>query len=1013
MPHRSMVVKKSIATTKSDDEPFGAVGVRLLDNYRLQLVMTSEQELEGLALVADFQDDMIRPTLPSRLRDKVESSFAYFGKAKEQEARDNLSTMHLAYASYMKPFYLWKSRATIGDKMGALDARQIVQDSFDSAEESVYWTATGVRAIRRGQTDFELKFDENFADFGADKDIFDNLTSEMKAAVQAIAHAPPDIGTQKVSDFYVEMYHKQIVACMVQRWSSRSVQHKDVIDVLKWIEKYCRLTKRLTAGGSLQLDPTAAGMRKIIKPHADSFIATSKDRLHTILLGVLQQASEIEEDGVLHSTFCTDAMKAIADVVQTAFRTGCEPFIGEVIDMVMTTMSDILMDIVDNEVMSKKNSSDVSDDETDVFSRIVAATRDAIAQPSDSQEISTAGECPTDIRYLCAMVNNMQFCVRQWSSIMEDVCENLHTTEILHMMQAKSEQVAALHRQIAKKALDAIPTEMIFAHVLQNIGQEFEKIDAKINVYRLQCQLGFPDASVHGLLRHDDVQRCFSRLAKDLVATYLRSILSMSAAEFSDWRLLSGTDRNLFRDALVKSQLTLHTTRLENILGCFSSREQHHRALQAIDTVRELFQCSRDDCQLFVQTAAMQSPDVLDAQIVHMVVNLRLDWIAEQRSRTAIECSSWMNGLPSEATVTRSEAGTVTPGTEKNKELLPQKRGKSSSLARVLLQLLATKATESDSAEQMDERRPNSELISISHAKAAKLKADANDAFRNHEYEEAVRLYTLAISVRQGGDKSLYQNRSIAYMRLGDAESALRDATKCVQLNPNDPKSHYRKARALAQLGRNKAAVRSLEVAREFSPRDPRINQLIAELKDGEDTEPGIEMRCISLATVTQEFDLNADGKVPVVLHTYRPADIAVAVQIRRCRRTGRRRALTPDGWVSLIATDGTRLMVVMDVDCLRRYGNEAFNAGRHQEAVECYSEALLSAGPHASQNHVLYANRSAAYYQLENYPAALEDASESVKLKPLYARGLYRKAKAFAAMPDASRTDVLHSAVR
>jgi hypothetical protein len=52
-------------------------------------------------------------------------------------------------------------------------------------------------------------------------------------------------------------------------------------------------------------------------------------------------------------------------------------------------------------------------------------------------------------------------------------------------------------------------------------------------------------------------------------------------------------------------------------------------------------------------------------------------------------------------------------------------------------------------------------------------------------------------------------------------------------------------------------------------------------------------------------------------------------VEIRRCRRTGRRRALTADGWVSLVAADGTRLMLVLDPNALGRYGNEAYNAGR------------------------------------------------------------------------------------
>ena len=46
--------------------------------------------------------------------------------------------------------------------------------------------------------------------------------------------------------------------------------------------------------------------------------------------------------------------------------------------------------------------------------------------------------------------------------------------------------------------------------------------------------------------------------------------------------------------------------------------------------------------------------------------------------------------------------------------------------------------------------------------------------------------------------------------------------------------------------------------------------------------------------------------------------------------------------------------------EALKDRGNAAFKAGRHQEAVSLFSEAIvLDAG-----NHVLYSNRSAAQVQ-------------------------------------------------
>lgn len=389
-----------------------------------------------------------------------------------------------------------------------------------------------------------------------------------------------------------------------------------------------------------------------------------------------------------------------------------------------------------------------------------------------------------------------------------------------------------------------------------------------------------------------------------------------------------------------------------------------------------------------------------------------------------IDCSNWMSSYESSAqrsfdhTVHEQHEQTSSADSAANEHSFDMLRAdqscKTSRIAQVLLQLVsAIKFTSTSEPQKPEIVDYESELKSIEHAKAANLKAEANAAFRGGDFGEAINMYTLAIAVGKESDDSLFQNRSIAYMRLGDAKSALQDALKCVEINPNNPKGHYRKARALAHLCQKRAALRSLEVAREFSPRDNRIKEFILELGGETAIDSGIELRCISDAGVSRDFDMDITGKLPVILHTFAPGDVACAVEIRRCRRSGRRRALTADGWVSLVAADGTRLMVVMDVNFLRRYGNEAYNARRFEEAAECYSEALYAAGHSAAQSHVLLANRSAAHFKLGDIDKALEDACSSVKLKPDYVRGLYRKAKALAAMPCAAQTDVLDSLVR
>jgi len=73
--------------------------------------------------------------------------------------------------------------------------------------------------------------------------------------------------------------------------------------------------------------------------------------------------------------------------------------------------------------------------------------------------------------------------------------------------------------------------------------------------------------------------------------------------------------------------------------------------------------------------------------------------------------------------------------------------------------------------------------------------------------------------------------------------------------------------------------------------------------------------------------------------------------------------------------------------------GNDAFAAKRYEEAIELYTQAINT----VNDDHVYYSNRSVAYFNLENYEAALKDANFAVSLNPSWARGYLRQGKALA----------------
>ncbi|XP_076024418.1 stress-induced-phosphoprotein 1 [Genypterus blacodes] len=75
----------------------------------------------------------------------------------------------------------------------------------------------------------------------------------------------------------------------------------------------------------------------------------------------------------------------------------------------------------------------------------------------------------------------------------------------------------------------------------------------------------------------------------------------------------------------------------------------------------------------------------------------------------------------------------------------------------------------------------------------------------------------------------------------------------------------------------------------------------------------------------------------------------------------------------------------------LKDQGNKALSAGRIDDAIRCYTDALAL----DPSNHVLFSNRSAAYAKKANYESALQDACQTVKIKPDWGKGYSRKAAA------------------
>lgn len=106
--------------------------------------------------------------------------------------------------------------------------------------------------------------------------------------------------------------------------------------------------------------------------------------------------------------------------------------------------------------------------------------------------------------------------------------------------------------------------------------------------------------------------------------------------------------------------------------------------------------------------------------------------------------------------------------------------------------------------------------------KAAEAKSRGDDAFKTKDYHIAVDAYTQAIDL-DPTDATLLSNRSLCWMRLGQAEHALADAKACRALRPDWPKACYREGAALRLLQKFDEAANSFYEGVKLDPENKEL----------------------------------------------------------------------------------------------------------------------------------------------------------------------------------------------
>uniref|UniRef100_A0A0E0NZJ9 Uncharacterized protein n=1 Tax=Oryza rufipogon TaxID=4529 RepID=A0A0E0NZJ9_ORYRU len=108
------------------------------------------------------------------------------------------------------------------------------------------------------------------------------------------------------------------------------------------------------------------------------------------------------------------------------------------------------------------------------------------------------------------------------------------------------------------------------------------------------------------------------------------------------------------------------------------------------------------------------------------------------------------------------------------------------------------------------------------------LKSLGGKAVKRKDYLGASRIYSEALELDYF-DATLYSNRSLCYLRIGEVQKALLDTEMCIKLRPEWVKGHYREGAALMLLKEHKKAFEVFLNALKLDPTNANIEKVLWE----------------------------------------------------------------------------------------------------------------------------------------------------------------------------------------
>ncbi|KAF8781399.1 Protein unc-45 like protein [Argiope bruennichi] len=138
-----------------------------------------------------------------------------------------------------------------------------------------------------------------------------------------------------------------------------------------------------------------------------------------------------------------------------------------------------------------------------------------------------------------------------------------------------------------------------------------------------------------------------------------------------------------------------------------------------------------------------------------------------------------------------------------------------------------------DIVEDTSKAMTSTEVSKHDDMDAAQLKEEGNALFSAGDYSGAVKLYTKAL--KQCAETSteaatLLKNRAAAYLKLGEYQKVVRDASAALEITPADVKALFRRCQAYEKLENYSDAFKDARAVNHLDPKNSAIQPILTKL---------------------------------------------------------------------------------------------------------------------------------------------------------------------------------------